>query len=98
MIIRRTLIILMVSAIMLLYVGRIGFAQSGSGYSLTWSTVNGGGGELANSGYALDGTAGQSDAHPGAAGGDYQLTSGLWAGLVINNRQKHAIFIPYVEK
>ena len=55
-------------------------AQSGAGYDLTWSTVDGGGGTFSvGGGYSLGGTAGQPDAGQ-LAGGDYSLAGGFWSG------------------
>jgi len=55
-------------------------AQSGAGYDLTWSTVDGGGYTFSAGGsYSLGGTAGQPDA--GAlTGGAYSLAGGFWSG------------------
>ena len=55
-------------------------AQSGAGYDLTWSTVDGGGGTFSTGGgYSLGGTAGQPDAGL-LAGGNYDLAGGFWQG------------------
>jgi hypothetical protein len=52
-------------------------AQSGGGYGLTWSTIDGGGTTSSGSGYTLTGTIGQPDA--GAlTGGGYTLGGGFW--------------------
>jgi len=57
----------------------IAAAQSGSGYDLTWNTIDGGGGSSSGGGYTLDGTIGQSDA--GAlSGGGYTVSGGFWYG------------------
>jgi len=55
-------------------------AQSGDGYSLTWSTVDGGGAMPSTGGaYSLGGKAGQP--HAGVlAGGGYTLSGGFWSG------------------
>lgn len=55
-------------------------AQSGGNYSLTWSTIDGGGASCAAGSYALSGTIGQPDANA-ATGGTYRLNSGFWPGL-----------------
>jgi len=55
-------------------------APSGTGYSLTWWTVDGGGSMLASNGaYTLSSTAGQPDTDVVAANG-YTLSSGFWPG------------------
>ena len=56
-------------------------AQSGGGYDLTWSTVDGGGATFSSGGdYSLGGTAGQPDAGP-LEGGEYSLLGGFWGGV-----------------
>ncbi len=55
-------------------------AQTGGGYDITWSTIDGGGGTSTGGEYSLSGTAGQPDA--GAlSGGNYSLGGGFWAGV-----------------
>jgi hypothetical protein len=55
-------------------------AQSGGGYDLTWSTVDGGGQESTGGEFVLRGTVGQADAHEPMtdAGGVYELSGGFW--------------------
>ncbi len=55
-------------------------AQTGGGYDLTWSTIDGGGGTSTGGGYSLSGTIGQPDASAASAltGGDLTLTGGFW--------------------
>jgi len=58
-------------------------AQSGGGYDLTWSTIDGGGGESSGGAYSLGGTLGQPDAGAmrggGAVSGRARATSHLFA-------------------
>jgi len=57
-------------------------AQSGGGFDLSWSTIDGGGGSSTGGDYALSGTIGQPD--PGTTamtGGDHELVGGFWAGI-----------------
>ena len=55
-------------------------AQSGGGYDLSWSTVDGGGWTFSTGGdYSLGGTAGQPDAGL-MTGGTYSLGGGFWGG------------------
>jgi len=64
-------------------------AQSGSGYEITWWTVDGGGTAQAGGGvYALSATAGQPDAQGLAAGG-YALSGGVWTGAT-----RYRIYLP----
>ena len=54
-------------------------AQSGGDYTLTWSTIDGGGGVSAGGTYIIRGTIGQPDAAY-SEGGDYELLGGFWPG------------------
>jgi hypothetical protein len=57
-------------------------AQSGSGYSLAWWTVDSGGETGAQGGgYSLDSAVGQAEAAQfTSTGGGYSLQSGFWSG------------------
>jgi len=65
---------------LLLLLASVALAQSGGGYDLTWSTVDGGGGTFSTGGiYSLGGAAGQPDA--GLLSGEgYTLAGGFWPG------------------
>jgi hypothetical protein len=69
-------------------------AQSGGGYDLTWSTVDGGGYTFSlGGGYALGGTMGQPDAGV-LSGGPYTLGGGFWGGGAL--AQGYELFLPLV--
>lgn len=51
--------------------------QTGGGYDLTWSTMDGGGGNSTGGGYELSGTIGQADAGE-LNGGSFELYGGYW--------------------
>ena len=54
--------------------------QTGGDYTLTWSTIDGGGGGRSSGGqYELVGTIGQPDA-AWSSGGQYELLGGFWPG------------------
>lgn len=56
------------------------FTSSPEGYTLSWWTVDGGGGVLSlPDSYALNGTVGQPDAG-GLTSEPYTITGGYWAG------------------
>ncbi len=57
----------------------VALAQTGGGYDLTWSTIDGGGGASAAGSYQLAGTLGQPDAGT-SLGGAYTLSGGFWNG------------------
>ena len=61
-------------------------AQTGGGYDLTWSTIDGGGGSSTGNGYQLAGTFGQPDAGPTLSDRVYSLSGGLWAGEAAGTR------------
>lgn len=61
-------------------------------YSLSWWTVDGGGGSSSGTGYSLNGTAGQPDAGS-LTGTGYQLSGGYWTGGSLAN---HSVFLPLI--
>jgi len=64
----------------MLLVASVAVAQSGGGYDLSWSTVDGGGHTFSSAGgYELGGTVGQHDAGM-LTGGGYALSGGFWRG------------------
>jgi hypothetical protein len=67
------------AACLLLLTSSVVLAQSGGGYDLSWSTVDGGGGTSSGGSYSLGGTVGQPDAGV-LSGGGYTLAGGFWAG------------------
>ena len=82
--------VLAVLAVLVLVVPAM--AQSGGGYDLTWSTIDGGGGELTGGEYTLAGTVGQPE--PGAlTGGPYIAEGGFWAMF---SETVYRIFLPLV--
>jgi hypothetical protein len=71
-------------------------AQSGGGYDLTWSTVDGGGGTFSTGGgYSLGGTAGQPDAGL-MTGGGYSLGGGFWGGGAVAEPDGFLLYLPLV--
>jgi len=74
---RRVLVTAGLAALLLLGAASAS-AAPGSGYTLDWYTVDGGGGSSAGGSYALSATAGQPDACA-LHGGAYTLNGGFWA-------------------
>jgi len=68
----------------------------GSGYNLSWFTVDGGGGTSQSSdgpqAYTLSGTVGQPDAGT-MGGGGYELSGGYWGGT---GAAQLALYLPLV--
>ncbi|HEY1014243.1 MAG TPA: hypothetical protein VGE07_16135, partial [Herpetosiphonaceae bacterium] len=58
----------------------LAWAQTGGGFSLEWSTIDGGGGS-AGGAFAVQGSAGQADASAARhAGGQFSVEGGFWPG------------------
>lgn len=67
---------------------------AGTGYEITWWTVEGGGLTWSqNGGYSLGGTIGQPDAGV-LQGNSYTLRGGFWAGTRIQRN----LYLPYIRK
>jgi hypothetical protein len=72
-------------------------AQSGGGYDLSWSTVDGGGHTFSAGGsYTLGGSLGQPDAGL-LSGGVYVLGGGFWSGGA-QSAAAHTLFLPIAIK
>lgn len=68
-------------------------AESGEGYDLPWSTVDGGGYTFSIGGdYSLGGTAGQPDAGL-LTGEGYTLAGGFWPGGAVAGR-RYEVYLP----
>jgi hypothetical protein len=78
----RTKIFLILGVLSLL--STFALAQSSGGdYTITKSTIDGGGGTSAGGSYSLTGTVGQADASlQSLSGGPYQLTGGFWSKVM----------------
>ena len=83
------------AACLLLLAASAVLAQSGGGYDLSWSTVDGGGGTFSTGGiYSLGGTAGQPDAGL-VTGEGYTLAGGFWPGGAVA-APEYLIYLPLV--
>lgn len=51
---------------------------AGAQYSISWSTIDGGGGTSTGGVYSISGTVGQHDAGRTMTNGPYRLTGGFW--------------------
>ena len=91
---KKTILILFVTLILLLPV-TVTLAQSGGGYDLSWSSVDGGGYTFSSGGaYTLGGTVGQPDAGL-LSGGNYTLGGGFWGGGAAA-AMEYEIYLPLV--
>ncbi|HUW94220.1 MAG TPA: hypothetical protein VMW58_00385 [Anaerolineae bacterium] len=80
----------------MLLVASVALAQSGDGYDLSWSTVDGGGYTFSVGGaYELGGTVGQPDAGC-TEGGTYRLCGGFWPGSGVEG--DYYTYVPLVLK
>ncbi len=73
-------------------------AQSGDGYDLSWSSVDGGAGSLGGGDYALTGIAGQPDTGPALSGDGYTLIGGFWPGAEGETGGEYRIYLPLALK
>jgi hypothetical protein len=94
-----------VFALLVVSIASIAVAQIGSGYDLTWNTIDGGGGSASGGGYRVDHTVGQVDAGvpTGAqSGGGYVLEGGFWSGananVVPTPALNHHLYLPLVRR
>jgi len=91
---KKTILILFVTIVLLLPV-TVTLAQSGGGYDLSWSSVDGGGYTFSSGGaYTLGGTVGQPDAGL-LSGGNYTLGGGFWGGGAAA-AMEYEIYLPLV--
>ncbi len=67
-------------------------AQTGGGYDLTWSTIDGGGGISSGGGYSLSGTIGQPDAGS-LNGGNFTLAGGFWVNGILS---PYRVYLPVI--
>ena len=86
---RAVLLVPMVAALLIV---SIVAAQSGDGYDLSWSTIDGGG-FSSGGGYSLAGTNGQADAGT-LIGGGYTLNGGFWSGAL----SQYKVYLPLALK
>ena len=91
----KRLTFLLVLAWALLWVASTTVAQTGSGYDLTWNSIDGGGAMFSTGGgYELGGTIGQHDAGVLSAS-SYTLLGGFWSAASFGGR---AIYLPIILK
>lgn len=93
---RRSVLVLMTICLLLLTIWTMGLASDDltDSMSISWWTVDGGGGASAGGPYTLRGTAGQSDAGR-LSGGDFALNGGFWRAL---GETLLELFLPVVTK
>ena len=67
-------------------------AQTGGGFNLTWSTVDGGGGVSTGGAFEVSGTIGQAEAGT-LSGGAFTLSGGFWASSTV-----YRLYLPLIVK
>jgi len=91
--------VLALAALLLLALGGVAvYAQSGGGYDLFWSTVDGGGAAAAGGGYTLHSTAGQPEPGPALTGGGFTLTGGFWPAGLESSGGGGDVYLPLIMK
>ncbi|MBN1766777.1 MAG: hypothetical protein JW860_16100 [Sedimentisphaerales bacterium] len=68
-----------IAATLSIFLYNISFAQTGGDYTLTWSTMDSGGGSSSGGPYLLMGTIGQPDTGQ-MNKSDYEIQGGFWPG------------------
>jgi hypothetical protein len=92
---RRVSLVILVAPTALLLLASVALAQSGNGYDLSWSTVDGGGYTFSEGGgYTLGGTIGQPDAGE-MSGGGHTLQGGFWGSIV---QYLYDVYLPRILK
>jgi hypothetical protein len=87
--------VLLACTVLLLLAASV-LAQTGGGYDLTWSTVDGGGATFSTGGgYTVGGTAGQPDAGL-LTGGGYTLGGGFWGGGALVVALGEVTYLPLI--
>lgn len=78
-----------------LFAAPLALAQSGTPYTLDWSTLDAGGElEMQGGGYTLSSTIGQPDANPlgPMSNGPWSLDGGFWPGVLVPGGTGEALF------
>jgi hypothetical protein len=70
----------------------IGITQQ---YSIDWHKISGGGGTSGNGQYAVSGTIGQHDAGGPMIGGNFSLTGGFWALILVQTPGAPTLYISH---
>ena len=92
---KTSLLILLVVAGLLLAAGTA-YAQA-TVFTLSWWTVDSGGGDLSGTGYTLSGTTGQPDAGT-LSGSGYSLAGGFWGGGIPNIIEQLKLYLPLMKR
>ena len=74
---KRTFFNILICTVVLAGDARLALAQSGGGFTIGFSTIDGGGGPSAGGSFSLNGTIGQPDAGE-MSGGAFTLSGGFW--------------------
>lgn len=91
---RRYRTIFFISGVLVLLIVGVVLAAPNA-LSLSWWTVDGGGGTSQGGDYAVSGTIGQPDTSPLMSGGDYTLVGGFWSGG-LTSTSPNLVYLPLV--
>lgn len=89
---KRIIFAIVVLLVLLAALSFAALASTDAVFSLSWWTVDGGGGTASNGSYSLEGTIGQPDAGATITGAGYELNGGFWA-MAPSGRQ---LYLPLV--
>ncbi len=92
----RQLILLLAVGLLLLALGSLALAQSGTP-QIAWWTVDGGGGTSSGGIYAISGTAGQPEAGGFSSDGGYTVIGGFW-GAASPPAAEGDVFLPVIRR
>jgi len=92
---KRKLIVLLLVIIILLSVTTL-VTASPNAFSLSWWTVDGGGGTSKGGDYTLNGTIGQPEGKHLMSGGKFGLVGGFWADEAAIALTKRITYLPLV--
>ena len=88
-------IILLLFVVLVLVLTSLVYAAPNA-FSLSWWTVDGGGGTVRGGDYVLNGTIGQPEAGQRMRGGNYNLVGGFWGDGASIVSTGGAIYLPLV--
>ena len=94
---RRWFLLLLILALLVIGGGSSARAQTGAGFDLSWSSIDGGSVVHSRGGaFQVSASLGQPDAGQAMQVGAYTLTGGFWAGVPAES--EYRIYLPFTVK